>query len=242
MGIFENRRIVYEEIALGQGQCSVKVAHLSDLHFPHMPADAGGILRELEAREIDAAFLTGDLVWYRADMARCGVREFLEDLCALVPVFYAEGNHERKCRDAAGLKAVLKECGVHDVTGTCLPVRLGGADFLIAGDTEDRGAPRFMGEGVKVLLAHHPERAKGHAAILCPDYIFSGHAHGGQVVLFGRGIYAPDQGLFPKYTSGLYPIAEGTDLVVSRGIGRSRFPLRINDPPHIPIVTIFVKP
>lgn len=239
MRIFENKRIDYEEFSLGQGQCSVKVAILSDLHFPRQCADVSSILSEMEHRGVDAAFLTGDLVWRKADLATCGAAEFLDGLSSLMPVFFAEGNHELRHSRRREIPALLKEHGVHDVTGVCLPVKIGGEDFLIAGDTEEDGAPRFEGKGVRILLAHHPERAKGHAQILCPDYIFSGHAHGGQFRIGKRGLYAPDQGLFPKYTSGLYPICEGTDLIVSRGIGRSRFPFRINDPPHIPIVTIF---
>ncbi len=240
MRLFENKRVEYEEFSLGRGQCSVRAALLCDLHFPRQCADVSAILKEMECRDVDVAFIAGDLVWRRADLGSCGAREFLGELCSLMPVFFSEGNHEARHKDADKISDFVRSCGAHDVTGVCVPVRIGGADLLIAGDTEKRGSPRFKGAGVKILLAHHPERAVSHAKILCPDYIFSGHAHGGQFRIFGRGVYAPDQGLFPKYTSGLYPIAEGTDLIVSRGIGRSRFPFRFNDPPHIPIVTVLV--
>lgn len=238
MGIFENKRIEYEEFNLGSGTNSVKAALLADLHFPR--CDASSICSELEKRGADIAFLAGDLFYAKAPLESSGAREFLEGLSALMPVFFAEGNHEIRHKEAEKISAFLKECGVHDVTGRCVAVSVGSTDFLIAGDTEKRGAPRFAGKGVRILLAHHPERAAGHALILHPDYILSGHAHGGQFRVFGRGIYAPDQGLFPKYTSGLYPIAEGTDLIVSRGIGRSRFPFRLNNPPHIPILNLMV--
>ncbi len=239
MGIFENKRIDYEEISLGQGERRVRAALLSDLHFPRQRVDTQALLKELEAREIDAAFVAGDLFNRDCDPMTCGARELLEGLSALMPVFFAEGNHEARHRAAGRLHALVGECGVHDVTGTCLRATIGGADLLIAGDTERDGAPRFAGEGIAILLCHRPERARGHAQILCPDYILSGHAHGGQVRILGRGLYAPGQGLLPRYTSGLYPVAEGTDLVVSRGLGASRFPIRINDPPHVPILTIF---
>lgn len=36
------------------------------------------------------------------------------------------------------------------------------------------------------------------------DLIVSGHAYGVQMRLFGRAIFVPDQGFFPKYTDGLY--------------------------------------
>ena len=64
------------------------------------------------------------------------------------------------------------------------------------------------------------------------DLIVCGHAHGGQWRLFGRGIYAPGQGLFPRYTSGLH----GGVCVISRGLsGCTRIP-RIFNPPEIPLI------
>ena len=68
-------------------------------------------------------------------------------------------------------------------------------------------------KGYKILLCHHPEYYPKYLKDLDIDLIISGHAHGGQWRIFGRGVYAPDQGLFPKYTSGLYD----NRLLVSRG-------------------------
>ena len=66
----------------------------------------------------------------------------------------------------------------------------------------------------------------------------AGHAHGGQWRFFGRGIYAPGQGLFPKYTSGLY--REGGEiLAVSRGMTNSvRWIPRFFDPCEILVLAL----
>ena len=70
------------------------------------------------------------------------------------------------------------------------------------------------------------------------DLVFTGHAHGGQIRLpFIGGLYAPHQGLFPKYTSGTFK-KDNTTMVVSRGIGGSKFPFRINNRPELVIVTL----
>ena len=68
------------------------------------------------------------------------------------------------------------------------------------------------------------------------DLVFSGHAHGGQFRLpWIGGLYAPHQGVFPEYDGGLY--TEGnTNMVVSRGIGRSAFPFRFNNRPEVVLV------
>lgn len=83
--------------------------------------------------------------------------------------------------------------------------------------------------GYKVLLCHQPEYYIKYLRRKEINLILSGHAHGGQIRLGKHGLYAPDQGLFPKLTSGVYE----NRLVISRGIvNSSRIP-RLNNPPEI---------
>ena len=70
------------------------------------------------------------------------------------------------------------------------------------------------------------------------DLVLSGHAHGGQFRLpLGGGVIAPGQGLLPKYDAGAYT-ENGTTMIVSRGIGNSIIPVRINNPPEIVIIEL----
>ena len=71
--------------------------------------------------------------------------------------------------------------------------------------------------GFRILLSHHPEYHPRYLADRQIHLTVSGHAHGGQWRIGSRGVYAPGQGLFPKYVGGLYPIGNGT-LCVSRGM------------------------
>ncbi len=71
--------------------------------------------------------------------------------------------------------------------------------------------------GVRILLCHHVEYYPQYLMNRSIDLILSGHAHGGQIRLIGYGIYAPGQGFFPKYTSGIY---DGK-LIVSRGLANT---------------------
>ena len=89
----------------------------------------------------------------------------------------------------------------------------------------------------KILLIHRPEYINTYSQNKL-DLIFTGHAHGGQIriPLIG-GIIAPGQGIFPKYTKGIYEIGN-TKMVVSRGIGNSKFPFRVNNRPELIFVTI----
>jgi predicted MPP superfamily phosphohydrolase len=93
------------------------------------------------------------------------------------------------------------------------------------------------GETYTVLLSHRPELFDCYVA-KGADLVFSGHAHGGQFRLpFLGGVFAPDQGLFPTYDAGLYQ-QKGTSMIVSRGLGNSLFPFRVNNRPEIVVVTL----
>lgn len=88
-----------------------------------------------------------------------------------------------------------------------------------------------------ILLSHRPELFHLYADHEV-DLALTGHAHGGQFRLpFIGGLVAPNQGLFPKYTSGVF--SEGrTKMVVSRGLGNSIIPFRINNRPEIVVIRL----
>ena len=88
-----------------------------------------------------------------------------------------------------------------------------------------------------VLLSHRPELfdvyVSGNVAL-----VLSGHAHGGQFRLpYLGGLVAPNQGLFPEYDAGMY-VRGNTTMIVSRGIGNSLFPFRINNRPEVLIIQL----
>jgi predicted MPP superfamily phosphohydrolase len=81
--------------------------------------------------------------------------------------------------------------------------------------------------GYHILLSHEP-----HCFSLVPssiDLMLSGHAHGGQWRLFGRGVFAPGQGWFPRYSKGVY---EGR-LVVSAGLSNTTWVPRLFNPTEV---------
>lgn len=71
--------------------------------------------------------------------------------------------------------------------------------------------------GYKLLLDHHPENYKPYIATRNINMILSGHAHGGQIRVFGKGIYGRSQGFFPKYDGGVFD----NKLIVSRGLSNT---------------------
>ena len=79
-----------------------------------------------------------------------------------------------------------------------------------------------------ILLSHHPEYYEPYLKTKPIELILSGHAHGGQWRFFGRGVYAPGQGYWPKYTSGIYG-----NMIVSRGLANTTHIPRICNPTEI---------
>jgi hypothetical protein len=92
---------------------------------------------------------------------------------------------------------------------------------------------------ITVLIAHRPELFNDYLnAQNPPCIVFAGHAHGGLVRIFNKGVYSRSEGLFPKYTSGLYKLNQSY-MVVSRGLGDGdKFQPRIFNGYHLPVVTI----
>ena len=70
--------------------------------------------------------------------------------------------------------------------------------------------------GYKILLCHHPEYRDLYLKDRKIDLILSGHCHGGQIRLFGHGLFSPGQGIFPKYTNGVYG-----NMIVSAGLANT---------------------
>lgn len=88
-----------------------------------------------------------------------------------------------------------------------------------------------------ILLAHEPQFIEEYSAAGY-DYIFSGHAHGGQIRLpVLGGLFSPGQGVLPKYTSGVHNAGNGK-MIISRGLGNSSFPIRVFNRPEIIIAEI----
>lgn len=249
--------VSHVELDLLPGEGSFTIAQVSDLHNAEFGGGNGELLTILEEAEPDLIAITGDLIdSRRTDPAPA--LAFLEGAVELAPVCYVTGNHEFRAYDAyQGLKSQMEELGVIVLENESMvleevPLRVIGLDDPSFGVRSDPSAtpeqilqgaltalaPQAGEEDLRtVLLAHRPEYVELYAQYGV-DLVLSGHAHGGQVRLPGvGGLYAPGQGFLPEYTSGLYQIGE-TSLVVSRGLGNSLFPLRVNNRPEVVLVKL----
>ena len=196
---------------------------VSDLH----DADNDIIMSAIKECNPDGILVGGDFT-HNAYYNKRGF-EFLSSAARLCPVYTALGNHESLTE---GVRERVLETGSILLDNSFVTIDglvIGG---LTSGYFYEDNLPRLdmlndfcNGNGYKILLCHHPEYYEKYLKNKRIDLILSGHAHGGQWRFFGRGVYAPGQGLFPKYTSGMY---DGK-LIVGRGLGsKVRIP-RINN-------------
>ncbi len=92
-----------------------------------------------------------------------------------------------------------------------------------------------------ILLTHHPDLAYAPATARA-DLVFSGHTHGGQVVLPGLGaVHTQGTRLPREHAAGYFDDLPGhARMIVSCGMGEST-PFRFRCPPEMVIVE-FVRP
>ncbi|HIT29286.1 MAG TPA: metallophosphoesterase [Candidatus Scatomorpha stercoravium] len=227
-----------------------KIAHVSDLHNAVFGEGNRKLLSLLREAEPDIIAVTGDLADSRHTDTAAAL-DFAARAAGIAPVYYVTGNHEARL-DFASIEAGLAAAGVRVLRSEAVTLSRGGAEITLAGiddpafvksgaPASERAAELMEGlippEGFAILLAHRPELVETYAAYGA-DAVLSGHAHGGQIRLpIIGGLYAPGQGALPKYDSGLYTVS-GCSLIVSRGLGNSVFPLRINNRPELLLITL----
>ena len=227
---------------LPHGFAGFRIAQVSDLHnTAHWEA----AVERLAEAQPDIIVLTGDLVDSRdTDVDRA--LDFVREAVEIAPCYYVTGNHESRIRDWPRLRQGLLDAGVRVLENDSAVLERNGETITLLGlmdpdfGTDPAGTLEMLTEGEEgytILLSHRPELMELYAQHGV-DLVFSGHAHGGQVrIPFVGGLVAPHQGFFPQYDAGLYR-QNGTAMLVSRGVGNSIIPLRINNRPEV-IVAVF---
>ncbi|ALS76061.1 phosphoesterase [Planococcus rifietoensis] len=228
-----------------------RIVQVSDLHNAEFGNQQQSLLDKVEAANPDAIFITGDLI----DSDRYDLERSLAAVDGLVEmseVYYVIGNHEVSSnRLDDEIVPALEERGVQVLRNRSVMWEQDGEAIQIAGIddplmdiylheeefTRNSIAEAGLNDAFTLLLAHRPEQLETYASEGI-DVVFAGHAHGGQIRIPGLGgLIAPGQGWFPSMTEGVFESGD-TQLVLSRGLGNSGFPLRVFNLPEIVVVTL----
>lgn len=223
----------------------VRLAVVTDFHSSD---DAEEVAAMVASCAPDAVLLVGDL--FDDDTANRPTERTLSlmrQLSAQYPCYYVSGNHEAWTGEMDALYQQTEEAGVTVLRMSSGVLTVRGQRIALCGipdpyemvfsgapDTEEQirqAMENVDSADFTVLLAHRPELLAKYAQFPL-DLVVSGHAHGGQVRIPGvlNGLYAPNQGWFPKLAGGAYT-QDGTTLIVSRGLAvRTRLPRIFNRP------------
>ena len=232
-----------------------KIVQVSDFHNAYFGRRSKHLLEAVEVAAPDAIVITGDIVDRRTPcLKRAAV--LVEKITEIQKTFYVTGNHEAHYKHFNKLYDVIGKSDVRNITKHSAELERNGEKINLAGINDvwffgDEVNPEtyrnfkqeladkvnILPHDFTVLLAHRPELLPVYSKNDV-DLVFSGHAHGGQIRLpVVKGLYAPHQGVNPKYTEGMHE-QNGTTMIVSRGLGNSRFPFRVFNHPEVVVVEL----
>ena len=242
---------------LPDGFDGFRIAHVSDLHNTEIGKDNKKLLAMLQDAEPDIIAITGDLIDSRNTDVEVAL-QFIREAVKIAPCYYVTGNHESRISEYSVLKAGMETAGVVILEDARTEISLGGETITLIGVNDpsfrtndlsgdsvtvmDAKLTQLHGDDNEftILLSHRPELFDTYVKNNI-DLVLSGHAHGGQFRLpFIGGLVAPHQGMFPEYDAGLYT-EENTNMIVSRGVGNSIFPFRINNRPEVILIELQVN-
>jgi len=253
-GALQNNWIQVEKIRLQVKQLppeleGFKIVHLSDIHLPRNAASINYLTQLVKKQEPDLIVMTGDIVDRKANPLTCGLTELCQGLAGITAVYGVTGNHEKTNCQLSQWKKILEKNGVKLIDNQYEILTIGTSKLALLGLEDGRTyRNRFLKANdirecqYKILLVHRPllwQQSYPNSVSLWPDLVLNGHEHGGQFrIPFIGGLISHDQGLFPKYTSGVYTIKNQTKVILSRGLGSTTIPLRIHNRPHLPVITL----
>ncbi len=213
-----------------------RIAVVSDVHLPDALVSPHRLARCVAMQKPDAIFLTGDLTNSYTYFDARGLQQLTRLLTAVAPCFAIPGNHELRLEREALYGNILTSCGAHYMCDSYADWVKNGETMRIFGMGRKRPAPLKVEGQPAIALAHKPNYFNYYRRARW-DLVICGHAHGGQMRVGGRSLYAPGQGFFPTYTEGEYN-GGGTTMIVSRGLGNSSIPWRVGNGAHLPVILL----
>ena len=218
-------RLVTENTTTDELRGELRILQISDIHVRDNPTQLAQVVDLARGSRPDYIVIAGDTLntWNEALEP---LEQLFTGLAELdVPMYAVLGNHDHWSKELPQLKALYDRFNVelidneHRVlTGPFGKFILVGAGDAFTSHAHLSNALDGAPDGFRFLLTHAPEIVDQleHADI---DYAVCGHTHGGQVALpFIGALYAPGQGLFPKYSRGFYQVGKAR-LYVDSGLG-----------------------
>lgn len=242
--------VVHYELQSDKILKPVRIVLIADLHGSMFGYDQADLINAVKEQTPDLIIYSGDILV--DNMPNISPVMLLSGLKGLCPAYAVAGNHEVRtgnktlCKNLFGdygvvmLEGISKTIIINDQT-----IELCGLEDPMIGVEEFSGQLKYFTqykpEHFAVLISHHAELVESYKKMDF-DLVLSGHAHGGQWRIPGllNGLYAPEQGFFPKYTGGVYTY-NNTTQIVSRGLVKFYMLPRFFNPPELVVLDIMPK-
>lgn len=222
----------------------LRIVLLTDFHSSSYGKNQQVLIDVIDEQAPDIILLAGDIAENVRNHKH--TEELLEQIAGKYPCFYTVGNHEEWSGECGKIKEMFRSYGVTVLEGDSeildfegQKIRVSGADNSLPLE-QYKACCEAAGDDIfTVFMSHRPDHVDMYSGRGF-DLVVSGHAHGGQVRIphILNGLYAPNQGIFPKYAGGRYTLADGkTEMIVSRGLCKNIFP-RVFNPPEVVVIEI----
>ncbi len=224
---------------------ALRVVQLTDIHAGvYMTrAEMRRYAEQVTALEPDLFVLTGDYISNSIEFLPECVEEMAR-VRARYGTFAAMGNHDRWFGRQSDILAIFRRhritflLNAHRVIQTEQgALAVAGIDDLQAGYPDLAGALQGLDATLPtILLSHRPEIFPLAAAHGVP-LTLAGHYHGGQIKFGLPGLNLSLAHLLTPYPEGLFRIKD-SHLYVSRGIGTTFTPIRLNARPEVTLLRL----
>lgn len=224
---------------LGASYDGLRIVHLTDIHHSlYTPLeDVERAVKMANHLQPDLVALTGDYVTFSPAYI-WPVAQVLGRLRARLGVFAVLGNHDFQV-DADEMARALESHEIRVLRNSHFALHSGHARLWMIGvddlwwnaDDLEAGLRHIPARDPKILLCHNPVGVR-MAAEHHVDLVLSGHTHGGQVRLPVVGALYTRSKLGKRFIAGWNRL-DGTQIYVSRGIGKVLVPVRVGCPPEI---------
>lgn len=238
--LYQNYHLTVSEYDVDLGLSdNLRIVQVSDLHNQFFGVNQSVLLKRIEASDPDVIVVTGDII--DSTHTSYGIAlDFVEGAVKIAPVYYVTGNHEDRLHGDKLDKfySDMRDLGVIFLDDTYVDM----GSYCLAGIADSSlesfdAYPAFGDEKPVVMLAHEPDYVSLYQS-LGADLVLTGHVHGGQIIIPGKGgLLSPDFTFFPSLYEGIHTYDSMT-LIVSRGLGNSVAPVRINDYPELVVINV----
>ena len=235
------------------------IVQISDLHSKLFGENNKKLIQKIKSLNPDIVVVTGDLIDGENNNYNVAL-DFMKEISKLYRVYYIIGNHEQKSLikkykdEYKDYFNKLHQIDFVNLDNNKVEIVKGDSNINLYGLTVPYSCYKYLfdnqettsididfleeklgkvdREQFNILLAHTPfyfdEYEKWGA-----DLTLCGHVHGGIVRLpLVGGLLSPDRKFFPKYDLGEY-IKNKSTMIVSKGLGGSKFLIRVNCKPEI---------